>query len=103
MDKFILEKAFFCLKNGYILHVDGENGGGEIWENNGYFHWRYFGQSANKATKKELQWIFETIFKSCKFLVFSNWQDISLSYQCNCPRSLWIFSDGKYTGCNGEV
>lgn len=28
------------------------------------FHWRHFGSSANKATKKELAWIIETIFKT---------------------------------------
>ena len=27
-----------------------------------YFQWRYFGSSANKATKKDLSWILENIF-----------------------------------------
>ena len=27
------------------------------------FHWTNYGSSANKATKPELQWIIETIFK----------------------------------------
>ena len=100
---FAIEKAFFLLNNGYILHVNGEDASGEIWKKDGFFLWKCSGQSANKATKKELQWILDTIFKSRSYLVFSNWCDVQLSFSCYDERSLWLFSDGKYTGYHAEV
>lgn len=102
MDNFTLEKAFFLLQHGYILHIAADHGGGEIWENNGFFQYRYFGQSAIKPTKERLQWLFENIFKCWRFTVFSNWGDVDLSYQCNNDRALWLFTDGQYTGYNAK-
>ena len=96
MDKFILNKAFFLLQHDYILHIDGPGSSGEIWKDGQFFRYRSFGESAVKSTKSELKWIFETIFKNSRFVVFSNWKDIKLSYDCNNPRSMWIFTDGKY-------
>lgn len=96
MNDFLLRKAFYLLQYGYILHVNSSHGGGEIWKYNECFQYRYFGQSAIDATEEKLNWLFETIFKCFDFTVFSNWNDIDLSYQCNDDRALWIFTDGKY-------
>ena len=100
---FEIEKAFYLLSDGYILHVFTDNSCGEIWKNNGYFAYRHFGQSATKPTKDELQWILDTIFKSRRYCVFSNWNDLQLSFECYDNRSLWLFTDGKYSGYNAEV
>ena len=35
-----------------------------VSENGEFIRWEHFGSSANKNTKKELQWIIETIFET---------------------------------------
>lgn len=35
-----------------------------VSENGAYIRWRHYGESANENTKKDLNWIIETIFKT---------------------------------------
>lgn len=101
--EFQIEKAFFLLNQGKILHVNGKNSGGEIWLRNDYFCYKHFGSSAVEVSKENLKWLFETIFESYNYIVFSDWEDINLSYICQSGRSLWILTDGKFDGYNPEL
>lgn len=54
--------AFFQLQMGKTIQPVGSNG--IMWMGFGVIYWRNYGQSANKANKRELRWIFRVIFKS---------------------------------------
>jgi hypothetical protein len=47
---------------GKTIQPVGSNG--IMWMGFGVIYWRNYGQSANKANKRELRWIFRVIFKS---------------------------------------
>lgn len=97
MNDFAIEKGFFllqqgkilCTKDGCIIHMD---------ESHSFIRYSHFGSSAVEATKEQLAWVLDNIMKTRDFLVFSNINDVYLSFICNTPRSLWLFMDGEYDG-----
>ena len=71
------------INNGFVYcGIRNGNGVGMIAASSDgkYIRWRYYGQSANENTNRDLRWLLETIFKNCDTVAPAEWSDYHINY-----------------------